>query len=139
MYACSCAFYPFLLLHIFSFLLYSFCLLGTQGDKMILEAKGPLFHGFFIPHICFLHLSSGYSYSICLYTNLHQPYTRTPHTRTQTNLQLHRSLDRVLCEITSSIHGSVGDGRVTFLCGSTRERQQNFIGANPGVKRKCDS
>jgi len=68
----------------------------------------------------FLRLSSMYRCSICSCTNSRQPHTRTPHSHyayTNKPTTILRSLDHVLCEITGSNHGPIGDGarRIPFV------------------------
>ena len=94
------------------------CIQSCQNIKVC-----SLFDSFWLK--VFLSLSSGYSCSICSCTNARPRYPHTPHsqhtcaTRPTT---AHRSVDRVLPEITGTSHGSVGDRCVAIpFCLHERE------------------
>jgi len=84
-----------------------------------------LFFVLFILIEVFLSLSSGYSCSICSCMNARPRYPHTPHshhTCTTRPTTTHRSVDRVLPEITGTSHGSIGNGCVTVpFCLHARE------------------
>jgi len=84
-----------------------------------------LFFVLFILIEVFLSLSSGYSCSIYSCTNACPRYPHTPHshhTCTTRPTTTHRSVDRVLPEITGTSHGSIGNGCVAVpFCLHARE------------------